>query len=322
MTDDIEVPERYRTSEPICEHCHSRRHRKDTYIVYNEKTDEFKQVGSTCLCDFTGGLSAEVAASYISLFDSLIEFEAPMSGVNHKAYYKTKDVLKYAVDYVENLGYSSTTYPDGDYNPNSTKVKVIEALLYEEGRADKSQQKSVEKYRDKFGEHFDDKYVYKRVDDILQFCRDSEDDSDYMMNLSIIADLEYIEYRSIGYAVSMVPCYNKHVEYLQRKAEAERLFKEAGERSDYLGVKGDRIGVDVKDFKVITHWDNQFGVTIRYQINDYDGNVIMWDSSTGIDPDRNVKQIIGTVKKLDEFRGVKQTWITRCRVEYEEGEEK
>ena len=71
MTDDIEVPERYRTSEPICEHCHSRRHRKDTYIVYNEKTDEFKQVGSTCLCDFTGGLSAEVAASYISLFEFL-----------------------------------------------------------------------------------------------------------------------------------------------------------------------------------------------------------------------------------------------------------
>ena len=41
----------------------------------------------------------------------------------------------------------------------------------------------------------------------------------------------------------------------------------------------------------------------------------MWDSSSGIH-DIPIKSITGTVKKLDEFRGVKQTWLTRCRVEY------
>ena len=49
----------------------------------------------------------------------------------------------------------------------------------------------------------------------------------------------------------------------------------------------------------------------------------MWDSSTGIclgqhedGTYRNVVSIIGTVKKHDEFRGVKQTWLTRCKVIY------
>ena len=50
---NIEVPERYYTSSPICEHCKSKRFRKDTYIVMNEETGEFKQVGKSCLMDFT-----------------------------------------------------------------------------------------------------------------------------------------------------------------------------------------------------------------------------------------------------------------------------
>lgn len=54
----IEVPERYYTSEPICEHCNSRRARKDTYIVMNQITGEFKQVGKSCLKDFTNGMDA------------------------------------------------------------------------------------------------------------------------------------------------------------------------------------------------------------------------------------------------------------------------
>ena len=37
---NIEVPERYYTSSPICEHCKSKRFRKDTYIVMNEETGE------------------------------------------------------------------------------------------------------------------------------------------------------------------------------------------------------------------------------------------------------------------------------------------
>lgn len=32
----VEVPERYYTSKPICEHCNSNRYRKNTYIVRNK----------------------------------------------------------------------------------------------------------------------------------------------------------------------------------------------------------------------------------------------------------------------------------------------
>lgn len=44
---EYEVPERYYTADPICEHCNSKRNRKDTYLIRNTETGEFKQVGKS-----------------------------------------------------------------------------------------------------------------------------------------------------------------------------------------------------------------------------------------------------------------------------------
>ena len=41
-----EIPERYREADAsVCEHCNTRRKRKDTYVVKNVENGEFKQVG-------------------------------------------------------------------------------------------------------------------------------------------------------------------------------------------------------------------------------------------------------------------------------------
>ena len=48
-----------------------------------------------------------------------------------------------------------------------------------------------------------------------------------------------------------------------------------------------------------------------------DGNVFMWRaSSLNALPDdfAEIKKITGTVKNHDEFRGIKQTFINRCKV--------
>ena len=82
----IEVPERYYTGEPVCEHCHSNRIRKDTFIVMNEETGEFKQVGRSCLADYTHGMSAEGVAQYVSAFDEIIAGEYMEPGMSLTRY--------------------------------------------------------------------------------------------------------------------------------------------------------------------------------------------------------------------------------------------
>ena len=49
------LPEMYRnTSHLLCQHCGVQRYRRDTFVLRCIETNEYKQVGSTCLKDFLG----------------------------------------------------------------------------------------------------------------------------------------------------------------------------------------------------------------------------------------------------------------------------
>lgn len=105
----VEVPERYYTTRPMCEHCNSKRFRKNTYIVRNKKTGEFKQVGKSCLKDFTHGMSAEAITQYMSLFDTLIEGETPEPGCAFQRYVSTKEYLLYVAETIRHFGYTRSS---------------------------------------------------------------------------------------------------------------------------------------------------------------------------------------------------------------------
>lgn len=321
LVDDVDVPDRYYTCGPECEHCKSKRHRKDTYIIYNQETKEFKQVGSSCLCDFTHGFSAEAAAQYISLFDSLIQGKAPGEGFQVSTWMQVRDILKYAVSVVKHLGYTSTSaqYYDGQI---STRSIVSDQWLYDNipSRLGKYDMEKVKEFRNKFGSDFDQ---YKdMVNSIIEYFKSVEENSDYMHNLKVIANSEYIDFKTLGYAVSMVPTYNRVLEKeAAKKRYAEEHSKEI-KKSQFVGQVKDRITVVPEDIKVIATFENSYGyyssTTTRYKITGEDGNVYMWDCSTYVEEDKEVESIVGTVKKHDEFRGVKQTWLTRCKIKYVE----
>jgi len=63
MSGDSTVPADYHKATPRCEHCNIDRYRKDTYLVQNTETKSIKQVGSSCLKDFTGHESPEQIAA-------------------------------------------------------------------------------------------------------------------------------------------------------------------------------------------------------------------------------------------------------------------
>lgn len=306
--EDVVVPERYRTSELECEHCHSARHRKSTYIIYNDDTKEFKQVGSSCLCDFTGGLSAEGTAEYIALFDELIKGEAPCEGYTYEKWFDIKKVLSYAVEIVNLVGYTSTTGWG-----ESTRSRVADNYRYDDQSLwSKSDKKDVEDFRAKYHPDFERPEVVAEVEAILNYFLDNTEESDYMKNLKILAFAPYIRAKDLGYVVSMVPTYNKHMDKVRaaKKAEIE------GQTSTHVATVGARVSFKIDSVTVVAGWYNDFGYTTRYKIVDDKGNVYMWDTSSTIYTEDRPDTLTGTVKKHDEFRGVKQTWLTRCKVTY------
>lgn len=310
---DVEIPQKYYTVGPVCEHCMSKRHRRATYIVYNEDSHEFKQVGSSCLCDFTNGFSSEAAAAYISLFDEMITGEAPAEGCRCDVWFDTEEILRYAYRYVKELGYVSTS---SAYNSEeeSTKAMVIAAYNYDNrpNFISYESKKQVEAHRATYNPDYAAPEVTQYISNLLEYINGLEDDSDYIHNLKVIAKSKYITYKHIGYAVSMVPCYNKYLGTERKKQED--AAKSA--RSAFVGEVGQRITVKVSEIEVITSWDTQFGTVLRFKFLDESGNVYMWDASCYVNLDGDIVSITGTIKKHDEFRGCKQTWMTRCKVAY------
>ncbi len=320
--DDVEIPEKYYTCEPGCDHCHAKRHRNDTYVIYNEDTQEFKQVGSSCLCDFTHGFDAEAAAAYIALFDELIKGEAPWPGSNVERYYEVKQVLIHAADIVNNLGYRGS---DWEAYPGTsalkTKVHVNASIIYDEAPSIlmTAVKDEIEAYREKFNPDYTSAELAAYADAAIEWVKNSEDNDNYMHNLKVLVGDKYITYKNFGYVVSIIPSYNKYIKKQTEAAERAKQHEAEASRSEYVGKEGDRLTItNIESIECISSWETMYGLTLRYKIIDTEGHVYMWDSSSGIRQDDGIEVVTlkGTVKKHDEWQGVKQTWLTRCRVTY------
>lgn len=302
--DDVEVPERYYTSETVCEHCNSRRYRKNTFIVYNEITKEFKQVGKSCLKDFTCGMSAEGIVQYISLFDELIEGEAIPAGSNHTRYIETIEAMQYIAETVKHFGYVNA---DGN---RPTKQRAMNYYEASHGMLGGIFAKVAEEYKKEmetvsFNPNSD--YTKELVRNVLAWIEEQEESNNYFHNLKTVCSLEYITFENFGLLASVFPVYDRNLE--REKQKAEEQVQE--QKSEFVGNVGDRITVQIADFGIVTSWETEYGMTYIYKIVETDGNIYTWKTSGGIAEETT--EIVGTVKAHNEYRGTKQTELTRCR---------
>jgi hypothetical protein len=301
----IEVPERYYTTTPVCEHCNSKRYRKNTYIVRNKTTGEFKQVGKSCLKDFTHGMSAEAVTQYMSLFDTLIEGETPEPGCSYQRYVNTKEYLSYVAETIRHFGYTRSS-DEGI----STATRALDFYDAAHGRAITKEylQDLLDKMRS-VNFDIDSDLTVKLVSDALAWVSEQEENSNYIHNLKTACSLEYVK-GNFGLYASLFPAYDKG---LERTAKRKAVL-DIEQSSEYVGEISDRITVKVQSVKCVTSWETDFGVTHIYKIIGADGNVYTWKTGKYIDDTVDEMSITGTVKAHTEFRGIKQTELTRCRV--------
>ena len=307
-TVDIEVPERYYTTQPVCEHCNTNRYRKNTYIVYNEEANEFKQVGATCLNDFTHGMDATFISSYYAMFNKLAEFEAIPEGCGwSEGYYHTKEILAYTSAVVKVYGYVGA----GNRNSTADNVKDFYAIDHgyhffaeiEEAIKTKMREVSFEVTEDD----------NKVADKIISFIENMEESNNYIHNLKVLCSNEMVKYSNINLLCSAIVCWNRELERIERDTKRAKENAELM-NSEYMGNIGDRITFAIDSWKALTSWETEWGVTVLYRFIDTNGNVIIWKSSKYIDSEKEVTKLTGTIKEHKEYNGVKQTVVNRCRV--------
>lgn len=290
----VEVPERYRTAKQECEHCHTNRDRKDTYLVYNENTGEFKQVGKSCLKGYTG-LSAAVCAmicdfdSYMQSLDNDKDSELGFGGfVSGNGMLDGTYVKKIAYDIVSKEGYISTQ--NSGLGNNSTVTKI---------------------YND-VSTHVKPKATDEDIKKVTEWVLEKEKSqpSSYILNASTAWKLDYVEYRHLALIGSLINSYLKDVEKQKRQDLMAKSSQEAG----YVGNVNDKVTFKVASLKTLYSkgsYAYHAPEVYVYQLLDEEGHIYIWSTSTDI----KVGDIItAKVKEHKEYRGQKQTVITRGSV--------
>lgn len=314
---EIEIPVRFWNTGNVCEHCGVNRSRNNLYIIHNIVTNDWKQVGKSCLKLYTDGLNAEYVAAYMDGITELEEKSGAIGG-HVKPMYPIREVLSYAVEIIDKLGYINA----GGKVPTKALVGNMVFNSFRDGIRYNNRilkDNGLDKYL--FTESdFDKKETAERVEKIIEYWNGLDDNSDFNRNIKAFIRERCLDSKNIGFVAYMPEGYNKYVLLMERK----RLERET-EVNGYFGKVGDRIrDAKVRYIKRLAVFETAYGVNQLCKIVLDDGRVFYWNGK-GIDfyrwNGREDVEIIPvsvsfTIKEHSEYRGTKQTKVTRCKVTY------
>lgn len=302
-----EVPERYYNAEPVCEHCNSKRKRSNTYIIFNTETEEFKQVGKSCLKDFTMGLDAEMVTAYISGFDELIKGEIPYSGCYSAKYFNIEEMLCYFNETIKHFGYVRSQ----DFE-QSTASRASDYFEINHGRTTFMTQAYLRKCREemeKVNFNPDTEENHTKAKAMIAWVLTNENNGNYFHNLKVVCSHKHISSENFGLVASIPATYDKNLEIEAEKRRREEEAKRDETNSQYVGKVGERITFKVADARILSSRSNEWGETFFIKFRGEDGNIYMWSTSNA--NAIYAPAIKATVKGYNEYNGIKQTVITR-----------
>lgn len=290
----VEIPKEYYTAPPKCEHCHSVRTRKNTYLLMNAN-GQFKQVGKSCLKDFSG-MDLEAIANYFAFFDAVEQAIVLDKRHQYTQYFDIWDSLLYIVETIRLFGYRKTS--NGDSLEPSTRDRAISYIMADRGGLGGLAESKIRKEMERIGFDSTRPENIAATNKALEWILKQDSDSAYLHNLKTVCALEYVAPAHFGILASLFVAYEK-----------SQIKKD---RSAWVGDVKQRITIAVKTVSCVAHWVSAYGEIRIYRILDESDNVFTWKTSADVSDD--CKQITGTVKSHNLFRDEKQTELTRCRI--------
>ena len=310
------VPSKYFTANPCtCDYCKTNRKRNKTYLVVNQETGEWKQLGKECLKLFVTGIDVDAIAT----FESFIKEAEDAANPGDEFFYnrrfkfvKVADALAIAYAVYREIGYLATRDSVGNSNDLCNK-NIVQRKLAQQYGYDNDFLNISNSVRDKIDEITvkTDTAIAKEDTEVAVEMVKRFPDEPYYNNLKVIVENEYIPLNKLGLLVSIPKAIDRYEDEKKKQEEKERLAAE----SDYLGSVGEKISVNFVSGREVACCETQFGLLHIYEFKDSNGNTVVWKSSSSKDiPEIGV--VAGTVKSHEEYNGIKQTVILRAKIIY------
>lgn len=293
-----EIPTEYRNGSDYCQHCKTSRNRKDTFLLRDDG-GEYKLVGRNCLQDFMGRSALQCAeqASYLCDLCDMGEGceEGGFGGGGHQ-YDALETYLAYVAEIISIEGWMSRGRARALEQATATADIAMRHLHPSPFFKPMFKQPSPESI--------------KTAEDAIAWAQEIEGEniSDYLHNIRLIARRMVVDDRTSGLAASIVAAYQRHLGQLRQ----QELRKRQAEISQYVGEVGQRQVFKLYVDRVL-NFDGPYGSSCLVALNDDAANAFCWWCSTRPPTTGQEIYLKGTIKKHSEFKGLKQTTLSRCQ---------
>lgn len=315
---DRKVDERFRESKKVCEHCDKIRSRNNLYIVEDQNKNQI-QVGRSCLRDHLGIDNPQNIIKKFQFFKTIPEFfdELESGMIRSQVDYLIDETLILGMAAISEKGWMSKSR----YNEMVEMAKygeceapyTLPTYLYVEyaySLGDSNQNVDYGEVVNKNASENWEKYK-SEAELIKSFILNSTEDNNYFWNLKQLFEYSIVSRKRFGIVLSAIATYRGH---LARELERTK-YKEAQMNSKWIGEEKERIKNiegEVVTAKFIN--ETQWGDVYLYKIITKSGDVVTWFSGSDKLEKNDKITFSATIKKLDEYQGVKQTIVSRLKV--------
>lgn len=288
-----------------CQHCNSTRpNRRYTYLVRDEN-GQTRQVGSTCIKDFTGWAGRPVFLSTEKVSDDLSDFLS--SSGSSRVDYAPETVIAAAWAISRQFGWA----PASAYDATPTRDLVV-SYLYGNSRADRE-------LRDDVAELTTEANTMART--IITALLDGlEGDSDYVLNMRTLLQASHVSFRHMGLVVSAIAAYDRLIGETERRrlAAAERAQRRA--ETEHAGTVGEKITVTGKITRlkpIQKHYGYQVTTSMLVIIESATTVAKTFTSASWAWEVRHGDEVTvtATVKAHEEYQGARQTTLVRPKLD-------
>ena len=290
-----EVPAEFHGVKPVCEHCELKRNRVTTFIVLDNDTGKYQQVGSTCFNVFLGCDASDIirALRIISRISDTEGYEEKTRKTKKSVNaFNTKDILRLTNSVVRLYGYHARE-EKSEFIPTADIVREI--CLNPQSNESKTWVKMIQENRND--------YLDEAVVNAVQkwALSDIENVSWYMQSVRRIVKYEIVSEYELGTLCSAIDAHTKEV---KRKIEVKKMYS-----GEFFGSIGEShcMGLKCVDRITVSGYNGQ---TYLFRLVDSDKNLFTWFHETGFDLKvGQIKKLQFKIKDHKKFRSEQQTQI-------------
>lgn len=301
--EDSAVISKYRNNDFSCDHCSTKRFRKSVFIIQNTISGEVKQIGKSCLKDFTGE-SITRFLKEIDSIQSLFEFEEISLGVS-SGYF---DLVNFFA-MVNRLIKKGIPYKNKSFLFDSTVKKSFEDYSKDNlplSNEEKEESRKIMNWFVELNKSSDKDFILNAVSIIENVLNNNQ-----LVNYELLSRVAFVPY--------------SYRNYQDRHNQNKLASNSIGFRGGYLkGNINDKVNLEVRLISIkpvlrqsYSYYDE--GLSYLYTLLDNEGHKIIWFSSyeNKFFKKENLNRMFkvkGKIKKFSKFNDLEQTEITRCFV--------